>query len=215
MDTSTRVPTLEEFLTFCQAACEFLIREYGFVRLPSPLEYNQHSVCFRKGDFGVDVYGENYGETASCDLVRGGDRLYLGLFVPVAQREAPRREGPRPGQLAQLQDIATRLKLYAADFLRGDSNRFDSALVEWRPVAQPRQVTAAQCLERQRQQAVTAAGHASGRTMLQSCACFSHTQKRCHRTSGGCLRLRATGWRTKRASTASSRATSPKAAACG
>jgi hypothetical protein len=131
--------------------------------LASPLEHNSFSVRFRKGEFEVDVYGENYGQTASCDLVRGGERLYLGLLVPVAERQTQKRKGVRPGQLAQVHDIATQLKRYASDFLRGESSRFDSALTEWRRITRPRQLTEAQRLERQRQQAVTAAGHANKR----------------------------------------------------
>lgn len=163
MDASIRIPTLEEFIACCQAECEFLIREYGFVQLASPMEYNRYSVRFRKGEFGVDVYGESYGETASCDLVRGEDRLFLGLLVPAAQRQAPKRKRAQTGQLAQVQNIAIRLKLHASDFLRGDSSRFDLALAEWRRVTRPRPLTEAQRLDRQRLQAVTAAGHASQR----------------------------------------------------
>lgn len=160
MNASSRTPTLEEFIACCQAECEFLIREYGFVQLASPLEYNSYSVRFRKGEFGVDVYGESYGETASCDLVRGEDRVFLGLLVPAAQRVAHKPKGAHTGQLAQVQAIAIRLKLHASDFLRGDSSRFDSALAEWRRVTRPRPVSEAQRLDRQRLQAVTAAGHA-------------------------------------------------------
>ncbi len=162
MDKTT-TPTLREFLTCCQVECEFLVREYGFKQLASPLEYNSYSVRFRKGEFEVHVYGENYGLNASCDLVRGGERLYLGLLVPVAERERQKWKGVRPGQLAQVHDIATCLKLYASDFLSGDSSRFDSALAEWRRVTQPCQLTEAVRVERQRQQAVAEAGHASKR----------------------------------------------------
>jgi hypothetical protein len=163
MDTPIRVPTLAEFIACCHAAFEFLVREYGFVLLASPREHNIYSVCFRKGEFGVDVYGETHGETATCDLVRGGDRLPLGLLVPVVERKPHERRRARPGQLAQVHDIATRLKLRASDFLRADSSRFDAALAEWKRVTQPRPVTEAQRIEQQRQQAVTAAGHASKR----------------------------------------------------
>ena len=163
MDASTRVPTLAEFIACCQAECEFLAGEYGFVLLASPREHNRFSVRFRKGEFGVDVYGEGYGETASCDLVRGEDRLPLSMLVPAADRGAHRRKRARPGQLAQVQRIATQLKLHASDFLCGDSSRFDAALAEWRRITQPRLVTEAQRIERERQQALTAAGHASKR----------------------------------------------------
>jgi len=163
LKASPPVPTLEEFLACCETACEFLVREYGFLRLSSPREYNRYSVRYQKGDLGVDVYGESYGETASCDLVKGGARLDLGLLVPAAQRKPPRRKGTRPGQLAQIQEIAARLKLHASDFLSGDTSRFDSAVKEWERITRPRPVTEAQRMERQRQQAVTAAGHASRR----------------------------------------------------
>ena len=45
----------------------------------------------------------------------------------------------------------------------GDSSRFDSTLAEWKRVTRPVQLTEAQRMERERQQAVTAAGHASKR----------------------------------------------------
>jgi hypothetical protein len=156
-------PTLEEFLACCQAECEFLVREYGFERLAAPSEHNNYSVRFRKGEFEVHVYGENYGQTASCDLVRGDERLPLGLLVPVAERQTKTRKRVRLGQLDQVRGNATRLKQHASDFLRGDSSRFDSALAEWKRVTRPRPLTDAQRVERQRQEAVTAAGHASKR----------------------------------------------------
>jgi len=163
LDEPIQLPTLAEFLACCDVACEFLVREYGFERLASPLEHNRYSVRFRRGEFEVDVYGESYGQTASCDLVRGEERLYLGLLLPLAERQTKKRTRVRLGQLAQIQDIATQLVRYASDFLRGDSSRFDSALAEWKRVTRPRPLTEAQHMERERQVAVTAAGHASKR----------------------------------------------------
>src|SRR5215510_9229541 len=119
------------------------------MRLSSPLEFNPYSVRFRKGELGVDVYGESYGETASCDLVRGEDRLSPGLLVPAEMRTPHKRKKSRPGQLAQIREIAALLKLHASDFLRGDTGRFDSALAEWRRITRPREVTEAHRLERQ------------------------------------------------------------------
>ena len=110
----------------------------------------------------VDIYGENWGATASCDLIRGEDRVYLGLLVPAADRPA-RAKRARPGQLAQIQTIASLLKHHAADFLSGDLRRFDAALSEWKRVTRPRPVSEAQRLDRQRQTAVTEAGHANRR----------------------------------------------------
>jgi len=133
-------PTLDEFLACCQAECEFLVREYGFERLAVPLERNSYSVRFRKGEFEVAVYGENYGQTASCDLLRGGERLSLGLLMPAAERPTKTRKRVRLGQLDQVRGIATRLKQHASDFLRGDSNRFDSALAEWKRVTRRRRL---------------------------------------------------------------------------
>jgi len=165
MSQSVDIPSLEEFLACCDVECEFLVREYGFERLAEPREFNEFSVRFRKGDLEVHVYGENWGEAASCDLVKGGEELFLGLLVPAAERQTPkrRRRGPGPGQLAQIRVIATRLKQHASDVLRGDFARFDAALAEWKRITRPREVTQAHRLERQRQQALTAAGHASKR----------------------------------------------------
>ena len=162
MSESTR-PTLAEFLACCDAECEFLVRDYGFVRLPSPREYNEFSVRFRKGDLGVDVYGENWGENASCELVRGADRLHLGMLVTAVQGEIPKRKRVQPSQLEQVHAIASRLKLHASDFLRGDLARFDAGLAEWRRITQRRPVTQEQIMERKRQTAVSEAGHASRR----------------------------------------------------
>jgi hypothetical protein len=153
-------PTLEEFLACCDAACEFLVRDYGFVRMTTPMEYNEYSVRFRKGELGVDVYGESWGQTAACDLVRGEDRLSPGLLVPVAERGVRRTKGAQRGQIAQVHVIAELLQQHASDFLRGDCRRFDSALKEWKRITRPRPMTEAHRLERERQQAFTAAGHA-------------------------------------------------------
>jgi hypothetical protein len=85
LDESTPTPTLEEFLACCDRECEFLVRDYGFERLSSPKEYNEYSVRFRKMELEVDIYGENWGATASCDLIRGEDHVYLGLLVPASR----------------------------------------------------------------------------------------------------------------------------------
>lgn len=163
MSESKRTPTLEEFLECCDRECEFLVREYGFERLSLPLEYNKYSVRFRRGEFEVDVFGENYGESASCELVRGQDSLYFGLLIPAADRTTSRSKRERPDQLAQIKAIASLLQRHASDFLRGDTNGFDAALAEWRRVTRPRPISEAQRLDRQRQTAVTEAGHANRR----------------------------------------------------
>jgi hypothetical protein len=160
---SASPPTLAEFIACCDAECEFLVRDYGFVRLPSPREYNEFSVCFRKGALGVDVYGENWGENASCELLRGADRLYLGMLVPVVQGEIQKRKPVQLPQLEQVHAIADQLKVHASDFLRGDLARYDAGLAEWRRITRPRPVTQAQIMERKRQTAVTLAGHAHRR----------------------------------------------------
>ena len=164
MDPSAPIPTLDEFLACCQAECEFLVTEFGFERLPSPREYNDFSVRFRKGVLGVDIYGENWGKTASCDLVRGEDSLYLGLLIPAVPGARRKRKGDGPGQLAQVHHIANLLRLHASDFLRGENARFDVALAEWRLLTRPRELTEAERMERGRQLALAEAGHASKRS---------------------------------------------------
>jgi hypothetical protein len=151
---------LGEFLDYCRVECEFLVRDYGFERLVAPLEHNRYSVRFRKGEFEVAIYGETYGLTASCDLVRRGERLPLGLLLPPAEPRRHKRKRVRAGQLAQVQEIATQLNLHASDWLRGETSRFDAALADWRRRTRPRALTEAQRIARQRQQAATAAGHA-------------------------------------------------------
>jgi hypothetical protein len=120
-------PTLDEFIVAVDAALAFLVRDYGFERLSKPMEHNRYSVRFKKGELEVDVYGESYGGSADCQLVRGADRLYLSLLLP------PSAQTPRPeGQNAQIATIAVELRDHAADFLGGDATRFDTWLREWR-----------------------------------------------------------------------------------
>lgn len=163
MGESIRIPTLEEFLACCRSEFEFLIGEHGFAPWTPPEDYNRFSACFRKGELGVDVYGENYGENAACDLVRGEDRLFLGMLIPAEARAARGRKRRRPGQLDQVRNLAALLRLHASDFLRGDLSRFEPRLAEWRRMTRPRPVTEAHRLERARQLALTTAGHASKR----------------------------------------------------
>src|SRR5262245_17454079 len=125
MNKPIQPPTLEEFLACCNAECAFLVSDYGFARLHTPKEYNAFSVRFRREEFGVDLIGENWGQSASCELVRGGDELALGFLVPQAERQTKKGRGPSPGQLAQIHNLAVALKRYASDFLSGDTRRFD------------------------------------------------------------------------------------------
>lgn len=158
------IPTLEEFLAACETECGFLAREFGFVRMAEPREYNEFSVRFRKGELGVDLYGENWGQAASCDLFRGQDRLPLSLIVPAAVRRAwAPKDAPR-GQLAQIRTIAAVLRQHASDFLGGDMSRFDPAFTEWQRMTQWQPPTEAARLERERALAVTNAGHAFKRS---------------------------------------------------
>jgi hypothetical protein len=161
LEKSIPTPTLEEFLECCRQECEFLVIEYSFELLSSPREYNDYTVRFRKGDLEVHTIGENYGKAASCELLRGDDSLYLGFLVPAQERQAPKSKRGSPGQLTQVRTLAAVLKHHAADFLRGDLTRYESALAEWRRISRPRKMTEAHRLERERQQALTAAGHAS------------------------------------------------------
>jgi len=127
-----RTPTLEEFIAACDSALSFLVRDYGFVRLARPMEYNRYSVRFKKGELEVDIYGESYGGSAECQLVRGSDRVYLSLLLPPSARQ------PRPqGQLAQIAAIASELRQHASDFLGGDPARFDAWLAEWKRTHPP------------------------------------------------------------------------------
>jgi len=153
-------PTLEEFRACCDASFSFLIGEYGFERLAAPTEYNDFSVRFRKGELEVVVIGENWGESASCELLRGKDELYYGFLVPASARETKRRRQPL-GQLEQIRAMAGFVQRHVTDFLRGDLARFELALAEWRRVTQPRPISDAHRHEREKAQAVTAAGHAS------------------------------------------------------
>ena len=157
-------PTLEEFLRHCHEQCGFLVSEYGFELLPDPLEYNAFSMRFVKGELGVDLYGESYGENASCDLVRGTDRLALGFMMPVDERKPRKLRRVIRGQLAQIDDIADRLERHASEFLRGDTQRFDAALAEFKELTKPGPpITEERRQERAREQAIATAGHAAKR----------------------------------------------------
>lgn len=157
-DKPTDIPTLADFIGACDAAFAFLIIEYGFERAPDPREYNEFSVRYRKGDLGVDIYGEGWGKYATCDLIRGADELDLGLLLPREQRTAL-----PTGQIAQVHALAARLKNQASDFLRGDLTRFEAAVAEWKRITAHRPVSEATLLERALATAVTSAGHASKR----------------------------------------------------
>lgn len=150
------IPTHAEFIGACDAAFAFLIIEHGFERAKEPREYNEFSVRYRKGELGVDVYGEGWGKYASCDLIRGKDELSLGLLFPREQRKAL-----PAGQIAQVHELAARLKELGTDFLTGDFARFDAAVAEWKRVTAHRPVSEATLLERAIATAVTLAGHAA------------------------------------------------------
>src|SRR4029453_16579436 len=90
LEKSPPHPTLEKFLECCRKECEFLVSEFGFAILSLPMEYNEFSVRFRKGELEVDIFGENWGKSASCELVRGKDSLYLGFLVPAQERQTPK-----------------------------------------------------------------------------------------------------------------------------
>src|SRR5262245_45648855 len=130
-------PTLEEFLTCCRTACGFLVTEFGFTLLDSPREYNEFSVCYRKGDLGVEIYGENWGENASCDLLHGKEELDLVFLVPRQEPRPRTRKHPRPGQLEQVQHLAGWLKDHASDFLGVDLTQLDADLSEWKQITKP------------------------------------------------------------------------------
>ena len=127
MDKPAPIPTLAEFLGACDAAFAFLILEHGFERAAEKMEHAPYGVRYRKGELGVDVYGESYGKTAACALLRGLDRLDLGLLLPPAERKRL-----PSGQLAQVAALGAQLQQYGSDFLRGDLARYDAALMEWR-----------------------------------------------------------------------------------
>ncbi len=161
--TPAPIPSLEEFLDCCAVAFGFLVSEYGFERLDTPREYNQFSVRFRKGDLAVEIYGENWGQSASCDLLRGKDNVYLGYLVPASERSKGKPRRTPLDQLSQVRKLAEVVRLHAADFLSGDLGRFEAALAEWKRITAPRPYTEEHRRERELRTAVTEAGHASRR----------------------------------------------------
>jgi hypothetical protein len=154
----TDIPTLADFIGACDASFAFLILEYDFVRAAEPREYNPFSVFYRKDNREVEVYGEGYGQYASCDLVIDEDHLDLVFLIPAAERKALPK-----GQLAQVRELAARLRQHGADFLAGDTGRYATALAEWKRITTHRPVTEAHRHERELNTAVTEAGHASKR----------------------------------------------------
>jgi hypothetical protein len=125
-DKPTDIPTLADFIGACDAAFAFLILEHGFERAAEATDHAPYGVRYRKGELAVDIYGEGYGTLAACALLRGTDRLDLVWMLPPAERK------PLPkGQLAQVAALASQLKRFGGEFLRGDTARYDAALIEW------------------------------------------------------------------------------------
>jgi len=152
-------PTLEQFTEACRRECAFLITEYGFQEMPEPREYNQFSVCFRRGPFGVDVYGEGWGEFARCDLIHAGEHLGFGSLVP-NEALPPRPRRSPPDQLEQIAIIGPLLRAHCTDFLVGDLTRFTTALTRWKEITRQRPVSQAQRDQRAFDTACSQAGHA-------------------------------------------------------
>jgi hypothetical protein len=126
MSKSNDIPSLADFIGACDASFAFLILEYGFTRAAETTEHSPYGVRYRKGELAVDVYGEGYGTLAACALLRGSDRIDLVWMLP-----APERKPLPQGQLAQVTALAAQVRRYASDFLRGDTTRYDAALIEW------------------------------------------------------------------------------------
>jgi hypothetical protein len=125
-NTPNDVPSLADFIGACDASFAFLILEYGFVRAAETMEHRPFGVRYRKGELAVDIYGESYGKTAACALLRGSDRIDLVWMLPTEERK------PLPkGQLEQVAALAAQVEKHASDFLRGDTARYDAALAEW------------------------------------------------------------------------------------
>lgn len=155
------IPALRDFIATCREQFAFLESHFQFLLLPTPREYNAFSVRWRRGEFGVDVYGEGYGTSASCDLLIGeSDVVSLGLLIPPSERSAPRPKKQRPDQLEQVRILAHLLQVHAADFLGGDRQRFDATLKEWRRVRAPQRQTPEDIVNKARRVAGTEAGHA-------------------------------------------------------
>jgi hypothetical protein len=152
-------PTLEEFKDACRRACGFLMSQHHFQEVQAPRQYNEFSLCFRRGSLGVDVYGEGWGEVASCDLIHGDDQLSFGWLIPhTAQPQLSRR--PRPNQLDQIATIGALLQTHCTDFLTGDLARFAAALARWKEMTRPRAISPAQREQRAFDSACSEAGHA-------------------------------------------------------
>lgn len=153
-------PTLEEFKEACRRECSFLVSQYDFQEMPEPREYNQFSVCFRRGLLGVDVYGEGWGQHASCDLIHGKEELGLGSLMPKTAFPRPSRRRRQPDQLEQIALIAGMLRAHCTDFLTGDLTRFNAAVARWKEITRPRPISAEQREQRAFDTACSEAGHA-------------------------------------------------------
>jgi hypothetical protein len=152
-------PTLEEFKEACRRECSFLVSEYDFQEMPEPREYNDFSVCFRRGALGVDVFGEGWGQHASCDLVHGKEELGIGSLVPKGAWPQHSRRHP-PDQLEQIATIGAMLRAHCTDFLTGDLTRFSAAVARWKEITKPRPISDAQREQRAFDTACSEAGHA-------------------------------------------------------
>jgi len=126
-DKPADIPSLADFIGACDASFAFLILEHGFARVAETMDHSPFGARYRQGERAVDIYGESYGKTAACSLLRGTDRIDLVWMLPAAER----KKLPN-GQLAQVAALAEQLKQHASDFLSGDTARYDTALAEWK-----------------------------------------------------------------------------------
>jgi hypothetical protein len=159
---SVAIPSLGEFKDAILTHCGFLLRDFGFTALPDPLEHNEYSVRFRKGKFGVDVYGEGYGTHVDCRLLHGSSEESVWIHRPVPARLPRKRrtKGPGPTQLAQIERIAGALREHWTDFLEGDLTSFRQRSAAWLAFQRSLKRTPEQMARRPFDIASTEAGHA-------------------------------------------------------
>jgi hypothetical protein len=127
MNQVSAPPTLEEFISTCREALEYL-KGYGFseIKTPSDRYQNSYAVWFRAGDRMVIVEGEGWGEIASITLEHSkGLELSEIFLVPKEMRPKPKKQKVKENtQLKQVREAAARLREYGSDFLEGNVERF-------------------------------------------------------------------------------------------
>jgi hypothetical protein len=126
-----RVPSMEEFERTVRDAFAFLARDFAFREGARASKYEPFSVRFVGPGVAVVVVGEGYGTKSDVRLENErGDTLSFIWLVPPAARPVGKGRATQVDQLSSIRDHAEAVARHCADFLTGDTGRFERAVVE-------------------------------------------------------------------------------------